>query len=47
MLPVEIWQHGGTWKFRTNSTSKITGVVIDPDKNYPDVNRNNNIWSDY
>ena len=24
MLPVEIWQHGGTWKFRTNSTSKIT-----------------------
>ncbi|HNP21826.1 MAG TPA: M1 family metallopeptidase [Panacibacter sp.] len=47
MLPVEIWQHGGTWKFRTNSTSKITRVVIDPDKNYPDVNRNNNIWSDY
>lgn len=46
-LPVEIWQHGGTWKFRTNSTSKITKVVIDPDKNYPDVNRNNNIWSDY
>lgn len=47
MLPVEIWQHGGTWKFRTNSTSKIIKVVIDPDKNYPDVNRNNNIWSDY
>ncbi|WP_240743180.1 M1 family metallopeptidase [Ilyomonas limi] len=43
-LPVEVWQHGGTWKFKYNSTSPITKVVIDPDKSYPDVNRSNNFW---
>ncbi len=43
-LPVEIWQHGGVWKFKYNSTSKITKVVIDPDKSYPDVNKSNNVW---
>ena len=30
-LPVEIWQRGGVWAFKINSTSKITSVVIDPD----------------
>ncbi|MBS1974721.1 MAG: M1 family metallopeptidase [Bacteroidetes bacterium] len=43
-LPVEIWQHGSTWKFHYPSTSKITEVVIDPDKHYPDVNESNNTW---
>lgn len=43
-LPVEIWQHGGTWKFRINTTAKLIKVVIDPDKNLPDVNKSNNIW---
>ena len=43
-LPVEIWQHGSEWKFKVNSTGNITKVVIDPDKQYPDVNRGNNIW---
>lgn len=46
-LPVEIWQHGATWRFKVNSTSKITRVVVDPDKNYPDVNRMNNIWIEF
>jgi aminopeptidase N len=46
-LPVEIWQHGATWKFKFNSTSKISRVVVDPDKNYPDMNRSNNLWLDY
>jgi hypothetical protein len=44
-LPVEIWQHGGVWKFKYNSTDKITSVVIDPDKKIPDVNDANNSWS--
>ena len=43
-LPVEIWQHGSTWKFHVASTSKITEVTIDPDKHYPDVNESNNTW---
>ncbi len=43
-LPVEIWQHGGVWKFGYNSTDKIQQVTIDPDKKIPDVNVKNNIW---
>jgi hypothetical protein len=43
-LPVEIWEHGSTWKFHYASTDKITEVTIDPDKHLPDVNESNNMW---
>jgi hypothetical protein len=43
-LPVEIWQHGNTWKFRFPSTSAIVSVVIDPDNRLPDANNSNNTW---
>jgi hypothetical protein len=41
-LPVEVWQRGSEWTFTVATTSKITGVIIDPDKKLPDVNRENN-----
>ena len=41
-LPVEIWQRGNTWTFAVPTTSKITDVVLDPEKKLPDVHRNNN-----
>ncbi len=44
-LPVEIWQHGPTWKFVYHSTDKVTKVVIDPDNKYPDVDDKNNTWT--
>ncbi len=44
-LPVEIWQRGGTWTFKYNSTSMIDSVVIDPDKILPDINPDNNVWT--
>ncbi len=44
-LPVEIWQHGDTWKFRHASATNVTSVQIDPKGNFPDVNRGNNQWS--
>ncbi|MBS1559630.1 MAG: M1 family metallopeptidase [Bacteroidetes bacterium] len=44
-LPVEVWQHGGTWKFLFHSTEKIQSVTIDPDKNLPDINFANNTWT--
>lgn len=44
-LPVEIWQHGGIWKFNYNASSDIQQVVIDPDKTMPDVNTANNTWT--
>lgn len=45
-LPVEVWQHGGEWKFVYKSTSKLQEVKLDPDKTVPDVNLSNNTWSD-
>ncbi len=44
-LPVDIWQRGGIWTFRYHSTSKISTIVIDPNNDYPDTNRNNNSWN--
>lgn len=43
-LPVEIWQHGDTWKFIYKSNSRLQQVTIDPDQNYTDVDLNNNTW---
>jgi hypothetical protein len=44
-LPVEIWQHGSTWKFGYNSSTSIQQVTIDPDNTLPDVNPKNNTWT--
>lgn len=44
-LPVEIWQRGGEWQFKVNTTSPITSIQIDPKEKYPDVDRKNNDWS--
>ena len=43
-LPVEIWQRGGEWTFKYNSTSPLTSVVLDPNGELPDIDRNNNTW---
>jgi hypothetical protein len=43
-LPVEIWQRGPKWTLKCNSTTKITSVVIDPDKRLPDTDRSNNVY---
>ena len=43
-LPVEIWQRGGTWTFRANTTTPLTQVVLNPTNILPDVNRSNNTW---
>jgi len=44
-LPVEIWQRGGTYLFKYASTSPIDSVIVDPDKQLPDVNPSNNVWT--
>jgi hypothetical protein len=41
-LPVEVWQRGSDWTFYVTPSSKITDVIIDPDKLLPDINRKNN-----
>lgn len=41
-LPVEVWQRGFGWTFTVPTSSKVTEVVLDPDKKLPDFNRTNN-----
>ncbi|MBO2010713.1 M1 family metallopeptidase [Hymenobacter negativus] len=43
-LPVEIWQRGGTWTFRYNSTTPLTQVRLNATKLLPDANPSNNVW---
>jgi len=44
-LPVEVWQRGGVWTFKYNSTTPLTSVVLDPNEELPDINRKNNTWN--
>ena len=41
-LPVEVWQRGPVWTFKVPSTTRVTEVILDPDKKLPDTNRKNN-----
>ncbi len=46
-FPVEVWQRGGSWMFKTSTTEPIKSVVIDPDNSLPDMNPANNIWKPF
>jgi hypothetical protein len=43
-FPVEIWQRGSSWTFRTSTNIPIKSVTIDPDHVFPDINSKNNVW---
>ncbi len=43
-FPVEIWQRGGSWTFKSNTIAPIKSVVIDPESSLPDMNPENNVW---
>ncbi len=42
-IPVDTWLKGATQEVITVE-GEVTKVVIDPDKNFPDTNRQNNSW---
>ncbi len=43
-LPVEMWHLGARFTYRLAPAKRLTGVVIDPRRIYPDVARENNSW---
>jgi hypothetical protein len=43
-LPVETWLQQTTYTFTLPVTAAVTSVVIDPDHQLPDANRQNNTW---
>jgi hypothetical protein len=44
-FPVEIWNNTASFKVKLPTTEKITKVVVDPDKVFPDTHYENNIWT--
>lgn len=45
MYPVEIWHRSGEFSFKYDSKSMIDSVIIDPEKQLPDVSPENNVWT--
>jgi hypothetical protein len=43
-LPVEVWYAGDQYATTVPGPRRVSGVTIDPDGWYPDVNRDNNKW---
>jgi hypothetical protein len=43
-LPVEMWHLGSRFTYRMGGSKQVVGVVIDPRRVFPDVDRNNNNW---
>ena len=43
-LPVDMWNLGSQFTYRLASTKRLSSVVIDPRRVYPDINRENNDW---
>ncbi|HEY3280350.1 MAG TPA: M1 family metallopeptidase [Gemmatimonadales bacterium] len=43
-LPVEIWYLGSRFLYTRVFPSELVKVEIDPDRNFPDVRRSNNVW---
>jgi len=45
-LPVEIWQRNKTWTFKVDTKEELESITLDPDNVFPDVNDENNEWTD-
>jgi peptidase M1-like protein len=43
-LPVEMWNLGSKFTARVETTKHVVGVVVDPRRIYPDIDRANNRW---
>ena len=43
-LPVEMWSLGSKFRYRMAAPKQVVGVVIDPRRIYPDIDRSNNSW---
>ena len=44
-LPVDIWQRNIEWSFKHDSTEELESIIIDPENVFPDINDENNTWT--
>jgi hypothetical protein len=45
LLPVEVWLLGSRYVYVRDVPADVIKVEVDPDHRYPDVRRQNNVWS--
>ena len=45
-IPVEVWQNNKSWMVKVNTSEKLKSVTIDPNRVFPDVDYENNKWSE-
>jgi aminopeptidase N len=45
VIPVDVWLTGATSTTTSVSAADVTRVEIDPERNFPDLNRRNNTWT--
>ena len=45
-IPVEFWMRGNNANYKTNTTSKIVKVIVDPEALYPDIDLSNNVFEE-
>lgn len=44
-IPVDVWMRNSSWTIDYPTTEEVISVVLDPEKQLPDANVANNIWS--
>ena len=44
-LPVEVWFEGSHFRYVRAFAKDLVKVEVDPDKNFPDIRRGNNVWT--
>ena len=44
-LPVEAWFEGNHFVYIRQFPKELVKVEVDPDRNFPDVRRQNNVWT--
>lgn len=44
-LPVHVWHRGNQWTHKLDTNQRITRVELDPNKELPDVDASNNVWT--
>ena len=43
-LPVDMWNLGSRFEYHVAGGRHVTGVIVDPRKVLPDIERQNNRW---
>lgn len=46
-IPVEVWYSTNHYEYKLSTDKQIVSVEVDPEKDFPDMDRTNNLWELY